>query len=131
VVQLQAFQPFRRDALSYLAMVYNIFTHAKGLPQDVAPWVRLSPAISLLALVAGLGLTLRTLRPSPASFAAAVSVVFLLFFAFNKQAFCNYYYFVLCGLCCTIAATRFSADAEHADQQCGARGEKEGQFEYQ
>ena len=26
------------------------------------------------------------------------------FFAFNKQAFCNYYYFVLGALCCAVAA---------------------------
>ena len=29
-----------------------------------------------------------------AGFAAAVAITFLAFFAFNKQAFCNYYFFV-------------------------------------
>ena len=32
--------------------------------------------------------------------------MFFAFFAFNKQAFCNYYHFVIAALCCAIAAAR-------------------------
>jgi hypothetical protein len=34
-------------------------------------------------------------RQSPAGFAGAVTLVNLVFIAFNKQAFANYYYFVI------------------------------------
>jgi hypothetical protein len=33
-------------------------------------------------------------------------VVFLLFFAFNKQAFCNYYYFEIATACWAAVAAR-------------------------
>jgi hypothetical protein len=49
---------------------------------------------------------------TPAGFASAVGLVFLAFFAFNKQAFCNYYFFTIGAFCCAIAAepmaTRFA-----------------------
>jgi len=52
-------------------------------------------------------LSLRRLASSPAGFAAAVTAVHLFFFAFNKQAFCNYYYFVIATACWAIAAADF------------------------
>jgi hypothetical protein len=39
-------------------------------------------------------LTLWRLPRTPAGFAYAVAATSLAFFAFNKQAFCNYYFFV-------------------------------------
>ena len=36
--------------------------------------------------------------------AAAVAIVMFTFIAFNKQAFANYYYFVIGALCCAVAA---------------------------
>jgi hypothetical protein len=42
---------------------------------------------------------------SPAGFAASLALLSLAFFAFNKQAFCNYYFFVIGALCCAIAAS--------------------------
>jgi hypothetical protein len=45
-------------------------------------------------------LALRRAPRSPAGFATAAAVTYLAFFAFNKQAFCNYYSFVVAALCC-------------------------------
>jgi hypothetical protein len=35
-----------------------------------------------------------------------MTLVGLAFFAFNKQAFCNYYYFVIATACWAVAAIR-------------------------
>jgi hypothetical protein len=61
-------------------------------------------AAAFVALVVAGGLTLWRLRPSPANFAAAVAISYFFFFAFNKQAFMNYYFFALAGLWCSVAA---------------------------
>jgi hypothetical protein len=37
-----------------------------------------------------------------------VALVHLLFFAFNKQAFANYYYFVIATACWSIAAANIA-----------------------
>ena len=42
---------------------------------------------------------------SQVAFAGAISFMFLVFFGFNKQAFCNYYFFVIGGMCCAVAAS--------------------------
>jgi hypothetical protein len=44
---------------------------------------------------------------APTGFAAASAIVFLIFFAFIKQAFTNYDYFVIGVLCVAAAAARF------------------------
>ena len=41
---------------------------------------------------------------TPAGFAACGSLVFFAFFAFAKQAFCNYYFMILGFICCAVAA---------------------------
>jgi 4-amino-4-deoxy-L-arabinose transferase-like glycosyltransferase len=40
---------------------------------------------------------------SAGGFALAVAIVYFVFFAFNKQAFVQYYYFVIGALCCALA----------------------------
>jgi hypothetical protein len=97
LVEFQLLQPFRRDALSYLVFVYRHF-HRLKLPI----WTSLPP----LAVAIALGLR-RGMR-SPAGFAAALTCAHLAFFAFNKQAFCNYYYFVIATACWSIAAARIA-----------------------
>jgi hypothetical protein len=93
LVLFQFLQGFRNDALSYLVLIHRNF-----------PNVTLPVWISLLPLVVIIPLSLRRLASSPAGFAAAVTAVHLFFFAFNKQAFCNYYYFVIATACWSIAA---------------------------
>ena len=91
VVTLQIYQPLREDALSYVAWLAR-----SGMPAPT--W--LAFAMVLLAAALALWRAART----PAGFAAGVALAFLAFFAFNKQAFCNYYFFVLGALCCALAA---------------------------
>ncbi len=97
LVEFQLLQPFRLDALSYLVFVYNR-TGGLKLPM----W------ISLVPLSGAIGLALWRSVRSPAGFAAGVTLVHLAFFAFNKQAFCNYYYFVIATACWSIAASRIA-----------------------
>jgi hypothetical protein len=90
-IELQVLQPFRTDALSYLAMFgaddprFAIIGFAMLIPTGFVVW-RYAPR-------------------TPAGFAAGTALIFLFFFAFNKQAFANYYYFVIGAMCCAIAAT--------------------------
>jgi hypothetical protein len=100
LVLFQFLQGFRNDALSYLVLIHRNF-----------PRVTLPVWISLLPLVVIIPLSLRRLASSPAGFAAAVTAVHLFFFAFNKQAFCNYYYFVIATACWSIAAAKFTRPA--------------------
>jgi len=102
LVVFQFLQPFRDDALSYLVFIKY---HVRGRHAPV--W------ISLLPLVVIIPLSLRRLASSPAGFAAAVTAVHLFFFAFNKQAFCNYYYFVIATACWSIAAASFPSTIPH------------------
>jgi hypothetical protein len=46
---------------------------------------------------------------TPTGFATAVAFTFLIFFAFNKQAFCNYFFFVIGGLCSAVGSLRDEA----------------------
>jgi hypothetical protein len=92
VVTLQFYQPFRWDALSYLAW-WAARGHAP--PSSVIPFAA-ATAASALALW-------RSPRTA-AGFGATIALTFFAFFAFNKQAFCNYYFFVLGALFATVAA---------------------------
>ena len=111
-VTVQQFAPFRWDALSYL--VWWGFTRAHFHLLDYPIWLISRRATvtdpivafiwSTLAAVAMLLLSLKRAPRSPAGFAAAMALTSLVFFAFNKQAFCNYYFFVIGAICCAIAA---------------------------
>lgn len=92
VVTLQIYQPFRLDALSVPAWLVSL-----GRPP-------LSAALSFVAAALVMGLALWRQPRTPAGFALALATTFLAFFLFNKQAFCNYYFFVLGTLCVTLAA---------------------------
>jgi hypothetical protein len=92
VFVFQLLQPFRKDALSYLVLIRN---HMPGLPLPI--WISLAPLVVMIPVC------LRRVASSPAGFAAAMALVHLLFFAFNKQAFANYYYFVIATACWSIA----------------------------
>ena len=91
VVEVQFLQPSRPDALAYPAWF--------GMPQvaAVAGFVALVPALAFVIW--------RSAR-TPAGYAGAIALVYLVFFAFNKQAFANYYYMVVGALCIAVAATR-------------------------
>ena len=92
VLVLQFYSPFRADALSYLAWV------ARTSGQ------RLSSLVGFLALVPVLGLGLWRGARTPAGAAAVLGCTYLVFFAFNKQAFANYYFFCLTALLAAVSA---------------------------
>jgi len=102
-VALQFKQPFRTDALSYLAWA------------NAQTW----PTSTVLAIPFGLlGLTmaLALWRRRTVGFAGAVAISFLVFFSFNKQAFANYYLFALAAMACAIAENVRSPDGQFARQ---------------
>ena len=84
VVRVQLMGPFRWDALSYLVW-WGFYGH--GAPQPSTAFL-----CSIFALSAGLGLCLWRAPRNPAGFSASFAFAFLLFLAFNKQAFANYYF---------------------------------------
>jgi hypothetical protein len=91
VLSLQFQLPFRMDSLSYLVW----FTYNTGVqPPAAVGFLLIAPAVALAAW--------RGAR-TPSGFAAAVSLIFLSFFAFNKHAFINYYFFVIGAMCCAVA----------------------------
>jgi hypothetical protein len=109
-VTVQTSAPFRWDALSYLVWVgFHVDSRYTG-------WLWLSFAAAALAI----GLSMWKLRPSPAAFAAAMALAYIVFIAFNKQAFANYYFFVIGCLCCAIAggsdSVKFGKPSELIDR---------------
>ncbi len=95
VMQWQLVQPFRVDALSYLAWIYNL-TGGHKAPMWT-PFLVVIPAVIV---------AVRRCSRTPAGFAAAVALICFVFFAFNKQAFCNYYFFVIGAAFWSVAAMR-------------------------
>ncbi|HET9450142.1 MAG TPA: hypothetical protein VFO83_04645, partial [Aggregicoccus sp.] len=92
VAALQVHQPFRPDSLSYLAWWKSLGHAAPGA------------GLAFLAVVPATLLALWRAPRSGAGFALGAALVLGCFFAFNKQAFANYYYFVLGALCVAAAA---------------------------
>jgi len=107
-VTVQELAPFRWDALSYLVW-WGFHGHGHIVTR---------PAASVIASgIAALGALILVFRKAPrttAGFAAAMSLLCLAFFAFNKQAFCNYYFFVIGAICCAIAAWERGPEADAA-----------------
>jgi hypothetical protein len=96
VITVQRYAPFRWDALSYLT--WHAFGHGEPSP---ASTVMFPGVMAAAAIVVCLWRAPRT----PAGFAAAVGLIMLVFFAFSKQAFANYYYFVIGALACAVAVS--------------------------
>jgi hypothetical protein len=85
-------QPFRWDAMSFLVLAN---------PDNPNKWLWIPFVMAMVALV---GSMLAAMLQKRINFPLAVGFVLLLFFAFNKQAFANYYYLVIGSLCCGLAA---------------------------
>jgi hypothetical protein len=94
VVWLQTVQPFRREALDFPAWWVGL-GHA---PFEVIPLV-----LAATGIATALALARRV--HGPAAFAAAATFVYAVFFAFNKQSFCNYHWFVVGLAACGVAAS--------------------------
>jgi uncharacterized membrane protein len=96
VAELQVYQPFRDDALSMLVW----YKKATGVQPSVG--------LAFVAAMVGAALGLWRLPRTPAGFAGCVAATFYGFIAFNKQAFCNYYFFVCAALTVAFGATSMS-----------------------
>ncbi|CAN5666341.1 hypothetical protein BH09PLA1_BH09PLA1_28990 [soil metagenome] len=90
-VVLQFRQPFRSDALSFAAALSRA-----GFP-------RFQTGVAVVAALAVAVASAAGMKRSARAFSLAVAVTFMSFFALNKQAFANYYFFVIGALCCAIA----------------------------
>lgn len=97
VVMTHFHQPFRMEALSFTAMLARM------------TGVKIGAGLGFLIAGAATIWTMRNAPRTPAGFAAATALVFGLFFAFNKQAACNYYFFVFAACCCAAACVPFRA----------------------
>jgi len=91
-VALQFIQPFRPDALSFPALFYQI-----GLTG--IHW-----SIAFPMSMACIAIAYWKLPQTVAGWAMAACLTYIVFFAFNKQAFCNYYFMII-GLACLTAAS--------------------------
>lgn len=91
VIEIQFKQPFREDSLSYLVTVLRA-----GGPQ-------LSPLFGFAALLGALALGLWKAPRTPALWCGASAVAYLGFFALNKQAFANYYFWPFALLVAAVA----------------------------
>ena len=87
----QTKQPFRGDALSYVAA-----TAQNGQP-TLPLW------LNIAVLPIGWAIAAWRAPRTPAGLGAACALLYLLFIAFAKQAFCNYYFLVLGCICCALA----------------------------
>ncbi len=97
VVALQFQQPFRPDALTVSALLSS---------SGMSPF---SASVAFMFALLGLVFALLKSARSAAAMCISVSFVYLVFFALNKQAFCNYYYFIIGSACVGAAAASRSA----------------------
>lgn len=94
VVTFQILQPFRPDSLSFSVLI----TRFKLPPIPLA-------AVAAACLLTMVWTLLAARKRGPASFACGFAFVLLVFFALNKQAFCQYYFLVMaCLLAAAVAA---------------------------
>ncbi|MDB5297082.1 MAG: hypothetical protein JWO31_3065, partial [Phycisphaerales bacterium] len=93
-VTVQQVSPFREDALSWLVWYF----HKTG--------TKLDHLVAFAVAVPALGLALWRCPRTPSGFALGLAAVYLPFIAFNKQAFANYYLFVIGTLVCAIGTLR-------------------------
>ncbi len=97
----QWYQLFRMDALSYLAI------YARAFGQEPSQF------IAFVALSGAFLFAWRYAPRSPEGFVTALALCLGIFFAFNKQAFANYYFLVIGIFCCAFAAMPWQATDEN------------------
>jgi hypothetical protein len=108
-VIVQLLQPFRLDAVAVPALLARF---------DLAPT---SQTIGLVIAGVTALLLIRWAPRTVSGFCYATAIFFAVFFIFSKQAFLNYYFFVLVALACGIATTRVAPSADARDRS-GAAG---------
>jgi hypothetical protein len=100
-VVLQFQQPYRWDSLSFPAWLGD------GVRAAPWPWWTAFAALGITVAI-----SLARCARNVWGFAGAVAICYLLFFAFGKQAFANYYLVVIAAMCCTIATLPRGAGTE-------------------
>jgi hypothetical protein len=103
VLRLQVVQPFRPDTLSFL----GLWTAAGHAPPPVTPFF-------VVATLLAAYWALRRFPATPQGFAAGAALVLLGFFTFNKQSFCNFYFFIVGALSCALAVAQASSEPAQA-----------------
>ena len=93
-------EPFRRDSLSVLSWAVR-----QGLGRGSFLW-----AVGAASLAAVMGVA--TTRNNPSGFAACAALTIFAMFVFGSKAFCNYYYFVIGAVCCSLGAFGVSLDQD-------------------
>jgi hypothetical protein len=106
-------QSFRYDALNYLVLLTHSFPALTLWPR----FEQIGPAVGIVAAAGMVALCLRRLPRTPAGFSAAIGLILLAFFIFNKQAFCNYYYFIIAAFCTAIAASNAKEELNRRDTE--------------
>jgi hypothetical protein len=102
VILLQFIERIRLDSLSVLTWL--AYHHVALTPKRVI-------AASAVGLLSGLLLTMWRASRTTAGFAAAIALSLLCVFVSSKKAFCNYYFFALGVMCCSVAAVRAADEA--------------------
>ena len=99
VILLQTKEPFRIESLSFVSWAARA-----GWGQGSFLW---AVGAGLVALTVVMWRT----PNNAAGFAGGLALSTFALFAMGSKAFCNYYFFVIGALCCTLAALIASADA--------------------
>lgn len=110
-VTAQVEAPPRKDALSWLVW----FANRQGIDPAETKYLPGNPWVPIVLALVGLVACLRWCPRSPAGFAMSISFVYLLFIAFNKQAFANYYLFVIGAAVFAVALIRLEGRADPGD----------------
>jgi hypothetical protein len=97
LVTFQILAPFRSDALSVSSALVR-----HGLPA-IPQW------FVVIVVLAAMVFAMRRSPHTPSGFAGSLALVCLVFFALNKQAFCNYYFFCAGALCLSIAGAKLDS----------------------
>lgn len=95
LVTFHVLSPFRLDSLSLSALLVR-----HSFPM-IPQWG------VLLGVAAATAFALLKAPRTAAGFAASLALISLIFFVFNKQAFCNYYFFCAGVLCVSMAGSGY------------------------
>jgi hypothetical protein len=113
---MQIHAPFRQDSVSFLAW----WAHTRHVQPP--SW------IGFAAAVVSLGIALWRCPRTASGFATGLGFFYLMFFAFGRQAFTNYYTFILVALLLAISTTNPDEPivGEGTGQDGSLQGERAG-----
>lgn len=104
VVEVMLMNPFRPDSLNYASWIYSFST------SDTPPSIWIGFALCVTAAVVVVGKAPRTV----AGCAMGFGFIFFCFLTFNRQAFYNYYWFIVACMFTAVAVSDVQVPAESA-----------------